>query len=141
MERNHGRWSGKMLQMRNKAREKAVLVAMLGIVIRGMDFTKRDLLKMGFSTMTVYRAIKTLENSGFVVKATSKGYALTESGKAIIQKFARQDISQFSYPSIHDFLFTAYEMGEWDDEKMKRFLRNLESDWKLRIRRTQKISP
>lgn len=109
---------------------------LLGMVVK--DLGRDDLLGLGYREKPVYRAFRSLQRARAIKKVTRRGYAFGDWVMAGVRKFAIEDINHpVGWPSIHNFLFVAYGMFDWDEQKMDEFLSFFKRDWLHRVSRRE----
>jgi len=121
-------------ELRNE-RLRIVAAAILGMVVKGLDLERRDLIRLGYAERAVYRAFSSLRKARVIKKVTRKNYAFRDRVLVDVGKLGAEDISRpVGWPSIHNFLFVAYGMFDWDERRMDAFLAFLKKDWLHRMR-------
>ena len=111
----------------------------LGMVVKGRDLERRDLTRLGYGKRSVYRAFKSLREARVLRKVTRKNYVFRDQALTDIRKLATEDVGRLvGWPSIHNFLFMAFEMFNWDEQKMDSFLSFIKKDWLHRMRGSER---
>lgn len=113
---------------------KILATVMLGMVVKGTDLERADLVRLGYGRRAAYRAFRALRKAGVLKKVTKKNYALRRWIVTSARRLAEEDIGRpVGWPNIHDFLFVTYGMFEWDERRMDAFLSFLKKDWLHRM--------
>ena len=116
-------------------RLKLTATIILGMVVKGRDLERRDLTRLGYGKRSVYRALKSLREARVLKKVTRKNYAFRDQVLAEIRKLASEDVGRpVGWPSIHNFLFIAFGMFDWDEKQIDSFLSFVKKDWLHRMR-------
>lgn len=111
----------------------------LGMAVKGRDLERSDLTRLGYGKRSVHRAFSSLRRAGVLRKITRKNYAFRDRVLAEVGTLAAEDIGRpVGWPSIHNFLFVAYGMFDWDEQKMDSFLSFVKKDWLHRMRGSQR---
>lgn len=119
---------------------KIMAIAVLGMVVKGLDFERRDLIKLGYAKRPILRTFKSLRRAKVLKKITRKNYALRDWVFSAVRKLAAEDIGRpVGWPSIHNFLFVTYGMFDWDERRMDAFLSFLKEDWLHRMRASGRL--
>ena len=116
-------------------RLRIVATVILGMVVKGLDLERRDLIRLGYGERLVYRALRSLRKARVIKKVTRRSYAFRNRALAEARRLAAEDMGRpVGWPSIHNFLFVAYGMFDWDEGRMDAFLAFLKEDWLHRMR-------
>lgn len=114
---------------------KMMATVILGMVVKGLDLEKTDLVRLGYGKRPVYQAFRSLRKAKVLKRVTKKNYALRSDVVTAVRKLAEEDIGRpVGWPSIHNFLFVTYGMFDWDEQRMDAFLSFLKKDWLHRMR-------
>lgn len=114
---------------------KILAVIMLGMVVKGTDLERADLVRLGYGSRAVYNAFRAFRRARVLKKVTRKNYALRPWVVASARRLAEEDADRRAgWPNVHDFLFVTYGMFEWDERRMDAFLSLLKKDWLHRMR-------
>lgn len=120
-------------------RLRLMATIVLGMVVKGRDLERRDLTRLGYGERSVHRAFSSLRSARVLRKVTRKNYAFRDRVLAEVGVLAAEDVGRpAGWPSIHNFLFTAFGMFDWDEQKMDSFLSFVKKDWLHRMRGSQR---
>ena len=90
-------------------------------------FNSTDIVKLGYSKMSAWRATKTLLDWGAIRRASKNAYLISPEMKA---RFLKEVAVNPGRARI--VLFEAFGMEKWDEQRMDSFLADFKEHWRRR---------
>ena len=132
-DRNPLQGSGKR---EGRASLKAAVCAMLIYGANFEVFNLTDIIRLGYSRMSAWRAIKALLDWGAIRLAGKNAYVISPEMKA---RFLKE--VAVSQARARIVLFEAFGMEKWDEQRVDSFLADFKGHWRRRYPAGQAGSP